>query len=507
MKFLSRSMLMVCIAVCSWSSHAAALTQDQQNLHVLNRIAFGPKSGDIQRVREMGIQRYIEEQLKPETIAMPVDLTDRLAALDVVNAPAGTVLSEFIAAREAAKDGNETDKQHLREVTNRINQQTAEARLIRAIDSPRQLEEVMVDFWFNHFNVFVGKGIDRALIASYERDAIRPYVMGSFRDLLGATAKHPAMLFYLDNWLSTADQTEKPTANGMPKKGKRGGLNENYARELMELHTLGVDDGYTQSDVTELARILTGWTFNQRELMETNRSFRFEAKRHDNGDKQWLGQRIVAQGQIEGEQALDILAQHPATAKHLAFKFAQYFVGDTPPPALVKQLAQRYLQTGGNIREVLRTLLYSQEFMAAANVSNKFKTPYQYVISAARASQIPVTNTRPLVQALNQLGMPLYGCQTPDGYKNTQDAWLNPDALTRRITFANALASGRLPLSQNPVSENMSVMQLKPAALDASILFEAIGPGMSNKTREIIFSNPDNLRAAMVLGSPDFMQR
>ncbi len=314
-----------------------------------------------------------------------------------------------------------------------------------AIESPRQLEEVMVDFWFNHFNVVAGKGLDHVLIADYERKAIRPLVLGRFRDMLGATAKHPAMLFYLDNWLSVS-----PTAQGqagIPGTRKvTAGLNENYARELMELHTLGVDGGYTQADVTTLARMLTGWSFDPRQS-KSGDTFRFFAGLHDDGDKVWLGKAVPTKGLAEGEWALDVLASHPATARHISYELAQYFVADDPPPALVDRLAQRFLATGGDIRSVLEVLFKSPEFRDLANVGAKFKTPYQYVISVVRAGGVEVNNVRPLLAAMNRMGMPLYGCQSPDGYKNTREIWLNPDALAQRVSFATGIGQGKSPLS------------------------------------------------------------
>ncbi len=470
----------------------------QQAAHVLNRLAFGPKPGDIERVTQMGVRRYIDEQLQPAALAYPAALSERLAALESVNRPAGVVVGEFAALQKQVRDEDDGARQRRRAVLTRIALEAAEARLLRAIDSPRQLEEVMVDFWYNHFNVFSGKGIDRALVASYERDAIRPYVMGSFRDLLGATAKHPAMLYYLDNFQSTAaDYRPAVFARALPNgaKGKARGLNENYARELMELHTLGVDGGYTQQDVTELARMLTGWTYDQRALVRDNQTFRFDAERHDRGVKTWLGRQVTNQGEREGEMALDVLAMHPSTAHHISFKLAQYFVQDKPPPALVEQMARTYLASRGDIRSVLRTLFGSAQFMAPEALGAKFKTPYQFVISAVRAGAAPVTNVAPLLGTMAQLGMPLYGCQTPDGYKNTQDAWLNPDALTRRITFASALASGKLPIA------------VPASALDPARLQAALGGVLSGRTLATVAASAEPLRAAMLLGSPDFMQR
>ena len=528
---------------------AATLPPDQQAIHVLNRLAFGPKPGDIERVNQMGVQRYIESQLNPETIAYPAALSARLAALETINRPAGDILGEYAQLQRQVKDEDEGAKQKRRAEIAKIALQTSEARLIRAVDSPRQLEEVMVDFWFNHFNVFSGKGIDRALIASYERDAIRPYALGNFRQMLGATAKHPAMLYYLDNYLSTsADYSPglrgKFAAKLAPNapKTKARGLNENFAREVMELHTLGVDTGYTQADVTELARMLTGWTYEPRVMARTGQTFTFDPARHDNGVKHWLGHEIPARGVAEGEYALDVLAMHPATARHLSFQLAQYFVADNPPPALVERMAKSYLDSKGEIRAVLRTLFASDEFMAADARGSKFKTPYQFVVSAARASATPLVNVQPLLGTMTQLGMPLYGCQTPDGYKNTQDAWLNPDALSRRITFATALAAGRLPLATPAAPARGAGAQAQARALaandkatsatgqamegalaeaamasaapapagpqlDAALLSATLGATISARTSAAVAANPLPLRAAMLLGSPDFMQR
>ncbi|MES2150576.1 MAG: DUF1800 domain-containing protein [Pseudomonadota bacterium] len=514
-------------------AHAASLAPDQQAAHVLNRIAFGPRPGDIERVTQMGVQRYIDGQLNPESISLPAALSERLAANQTIARGAGDIVADYAQLQRQVKDEDEGAKQMRRTEIAKIAYETAEARLVRAVDSPRQLEEVMVDFWFNHFNVFSGKGLDRALIASYERDAIRPYVLGNFRQMLGATAKHPAMLFYLDNHLSTAPGY---TPNVRPRvaallapnspKAKARGLNENYARELMELHTLGVDGGYTQKDVTELARMLTGWTYEQRAMTRSGQTFTFDPARHDNGSKLWLGHEVAGAGQAEGEYALDLLAMHPSTAHHLAFKLAQYFVQDAPPPALVDKLARSYLDSKGEIKVVLKTLFASEEFMAPAALGSKFKTPYQFVVSAARASAAPTLNVTPLLGTLNQLGMPLYGCQTPDGYKNTQEAWLNPDALSRRITFATALAGGKLALASSPPRPAVLAAAVAKAGqaglnalataapsgagapqLDAAQLAATLGATISGRTSNTVAANPEPLRAAMLLGSPDFMQR
>ena len=494
---------------------AAAVTSattEQQAAHVLNRLGFGPRPGDIDQVAAMGVRRYIDSQLDPAALPLPPALQARLDALDTVNRPAGAVLADYIAANRQARDETDASKAQRRALIERINRDTADARVLRALESPRQLDEAMVDFWFNHFNVFIGKGNDRALAASYERDAIRPYAMGNFRDLLGATARHPAMLYYLDNVQSSAP-SQKPN-------GKATGLNENYARELMELHTLGVDAGYSQQDVTELARMLTGWTYDQRRLIADNETFRFDARRHDTGTKTWLGRTVTADGQREGELALDVLAVHPATAHHISYELAQYFVQDAPPPALVERMARSWQDSHGDIRTVLRTMFYSAEFMAPAAMQAKFKTPYRYVLSAARAAATPVVNAQPLLAAMNQLGMRLYGCQTPDGYKNTESAWLNPDALSRRIAFATALAGGKLALARMPLPAPMPApdgvtMAAMPAPapapgpaapLDAARLDATLGSTISPRTRAIVAQAAAPLRASMLLGSPDFMQ-
>jgi uncharacterized protein (DUF1800 family) len=509
---------------CLPAMAAPEMTEQQRALHALNRLGYGPRPGDIDNVVALGVDRYIEAQLNLQSIRLPDELLDRLDTLKSQDMPVGELLAEYTAVNKAAKDGDDEAKRKRKETLQMIAEQTDEARLARAVYSPAQLEEVMVDFWYNHFNVFAGKGLDRALVSSYERDAIRPYVLGHFRELLGATAKHPAMLFYLDNWQSVAPGFQPPHRFGEVPKAKVNGLNENYARELMELHTLGVDGGYTQRDVTELARILTGWTFEPQKVMQGGETFTFAPRRHDFGDKEWLGKHIGGRGQQEGEWALDVLAAHPATARHISFELAQYFVNDNPPPALVEKMTRRYLDTQGDIREVLRTLFASREFWEPAQFESKFKTPYQYVVSTARASGLPVTNIRPLLRVLNQLGMPLYGCQTPDGYKNTEEAWLNPDGLTRRINFATAFASGQLPLAHNAdnpendmaggalASKKVALNSGKadgdkrPAPIDAKTLFATLGPAISGPTRDTIEQSAPGLRAAMVLGSPDFMR-
>ncbi len=516
-----RQVCLLGLAALASGRVSAQSEPDTEALHVLNRLAYGPAPGDIERVMQMGVERYIDEQLHPERLPLAPALMQQLVALDTTRLSQRELIRQFREAQQSARNDSEEGKAQRREFYQRLTLQAGEARLLRALQSPAQLHEVMVDFWFNHFNVFIGKGLDRALVENYEREAIRPYAMGRFRDLLGATAHHPAMLFYLDNWQSVAAGYEPPRAAA--PAAKASGLNENYARELMELHTLGVDGGYTQADVTELARMLTGWTFNPRPGA-TDSAFYFDARRHDNGEKQWLGRRVPGRGQAEGEDALDVLAVHSATARRIGYKLAQYFVADEPPPALVERLSRRFLDSGGDIRAVLKALFDNAEFRAPRAANAKFKTPYRYLLSVVRASGIAISNVRPLVATAYQLGMPLYGCQTPDGYKNTEVAWLNPEAITRRINFANAFASGRLPFAR-PIDDmetvgmgkaaleravdRASTARFNPAwgtpPIDADVVLRVLGSGISARTRVAVAQVDPGLRAALVLGSPDFM--
>ena len=347
----------------------------------------------------------------------------------------------------------------------RVVAELAMAKTDRAIYSERQLYEQMVDFWFNHFNVYAGKGQDRWLLTSYERDAIRPHAMGKFRDLLEATAKSPAMLFYLDNWQSVDPdawarlQEEQqmrragrgrffggpmPGANGNPnaanKKQERG-LNENYGRELMELHTLGVDGGYTQQDVINVARAFTGWSIRQ---PQRNPEFFFDARLHDDKPKEVLGQTISGGGMKDGEEVLDLLARDPHTAHHLSFEIAQHFVSDNPPAALVDRMAATYLETDGDIRAVLHTMIYSPEFWSRDAYRAKIKTPFELVVSAARAVGADVDIPLPLVQWVGRIGEPLYQCQPPTGYSSKADAWVNTGALLNRLNYTLTLASNHV---------------------------------------------------------------
>ncbi len=542
--------------------------------HVLNRLGFGPRPGDVQRVQEMGLAKYIDQQLHPDRVPNAA-LDERLAAFTTLGMSNEDLMEKYFApadmlrqqqqrrqnqqAQQAVQAGatpppppQPTPEQRMLQQ----NQQTVmnelmNAKILRAAQSERQLEEVLVDFWFNHFNVFVGKGQVRQYLTSYERDAIRPYVFGKFRDMLGATAHSPAMLFYLDNFQSSTPNPPAPQPRRDPFYGRpmpvrpappqrQGrGLNENYGRELMELHTLGVDGGYTQKDVTEVARVFTGWTIDQPRAGGT---FVFRSQMHDQDDKLVLGTKIKADGEREGEKVLDMLASHPSTARHIAFKLAQRFVSDEPPKELVDRAARRFLETKGDLREVTRTIITSKEFFAEDAYRAKIKTPLEFVVSAARATEANIVNAQPIVNALRQLGMPLYGAQPPTGYSMTADAWVNTGALLNRMNFAVQLVSGGQQLAAqrgrgaaNPQQQQRQAnrplpdpQQMRPgqlARMPLQVDLQMLAPDTTDATRDRLIQmmlageaseatrttlsraeSPQQL-VALTLGSPEFQRR
>jgi len=425
----------------------------------------------------------------------------------------------------------------------------AQAKLLRAIYSDRQLEEVMTDFWFNHFNVFINKGPDRYMITAYERDVIREHAFGKFKDLLVATAKSPAMLFYLDNWQSVGPNSDlakygpqrprqfggngrfrpfgaqRPPNQGnqQANKNRPSGLNENYAREIMELHTLGVDGGYTQKDVTELAKVLTGWSIQQ---PQRGGDFFYNARAHEPGTKHVLGHDIKEHGQDEAMEMFEILARHPSTAKFISKKLAMRFVSDNPPQSLIDRMAETFLKKDGDIREVLRTMFRSPEFWAADAYRAKVKTPLEFVASAVRASAVDVQNTLPLVQQLNKMGMPLYAMQPPTGYSMKADAWVNSSALVNRMNFALALGVGRLPgMTPNPQAILRGATPETPDGAVAIIENALLAGDVSPQTHDIIEKqlndpqiaqrrlddsnkNPNyGAIAGLIMGSPEFQRR
>jgi len=520
------------------------ITEDQKLEQVLNRLTFGPRPGDLERIRQIGPKAYIQQQLHPESIPENPALEAKLAPLETLrmlpsemvvkyppaqqiramakgNLPYPTdpetlrVVQRFIDRykaklaqgkpedaekmtddpapadlQAAARSLSPTQRQTLQQGTPQekvalfeslsanqqfdlleampkgkrqalytvaspqlrrriqllqggpqqvVNSDLAEGKLFRAVYSNRQLEEVLTDFWYNHFNVLLDKGADRYMVTTYERDVIRPHVLGNFKDLLLATAQSPAMLFYLDNAQSVAPGLDRK-ANG--KKPMRG-LNENYGRELMELHTLGVDGGYTQQDVTEVARCFTGWTIKE---LRQGGVFQFNERVHDQGEKTVLGVKIPANGGMnDGLQVLDILVHHPATARFVSKNLAIRFVSDNPPQSLVDRMAATFTSTEGDLRATMKTMFDSPEFFAPASFQTKVKSPFEMMASALRLTGADIDYGFSLIQQLNTLGEPLYRKVEPTGYSNTGSDWLNSASLLARMNFAVALTNNKVP--------------------------------------------------------------
>ena len=545
------------------------LSKEQQILHALNRLTFGPRPGDVETVRKMGLKKWIDQQLHPERVAENPEVAARLRPLESLQMSAAEIATNYPppqvlramtqgllplpadpearqraelqmqrlrARREAKEDGDVKTKaqgkggdrlqQAMRQqvmsvadpverrklIADKAPQQVLpydlnEAKLYRAIYSNRQLEEQMADFWFNHFNVYIDKGADRILTSTYERDAIRPHVFGKFRDLLEATAQSPAMLFYLDNWQSVSSELGQRDINQRAKlraKAKQArGLNENYARELMELHTLGVDGGYTQHDIIEVARCFTGWTISQ-----PNRGgeFIYNDRVHDKGEKNVLGVRIPAGGgRADAEKVLDILARHPSTARFISTKLARKFVADDPPPALIDRMAKTFHDTDGDIRAVMSTMFDSKEFFSEGAFQAKVKTPLELVVSAIRASDAQVDFAIPLSMQIAQLGEPLYRKIEPTGYSGANSEWVNSAALLARMNFALALADNRVPGSKVDATKFAD----DPAAVARLILFhEASQQTLDSIKKALAQREPTPaLVAGLMLGSPDFQRR
>jgi uncharacterized protein (DUF1800 family) len=385
--------------------------------HALNRVAYGPRPGDVRRVLAQGLAAWIDEQLNP--VADP-NVDARLSGFPTL----GYSVPQVVANANV-------DDNSLTQVQNEL----MSAKLIRAVHSRNQLQEVLVDFWFNHFNVYLPDDFLRMSTAAYERDAIRPNVLGKFKDLLRATANHVAMMFYLDNYLSTISRFDR--------SGRLiAGLNENYGRESMELHTVGVDAGYTQEHVFDAARCFTGWGIDN---VNTGGNFQYRSNNHDTGSKYVFGLTVAAGGQKDdGDRLLDYLAAHPSTARFISKKLAQRFVADDPPAALIDRCAATFQATDGDIREVLSTLFGSFEFWAEANGDGKPRTPIELVVSALRAADAQVANADTIRNLIANMGMPLYQCIPPTGYSNRGADWLNPSSHLNRMNFALDLAAGRI---------------------------------------------------------------
>lgn len=462
-------------------------------IHSINRLSFGITPQQIATIQQQGIKNYQQKQLNPPSIPESAKLNQQLSQLKTIKQHPLKLWQNFeqynrpLQGKTAATlslEDREKLQQQRNQYKSQIIREVKQAHLARAIHSSRQLETVMTDFWLNHFNVFIGKKAIAFWLADYE-SKLQENALGNFRNLLDITAHHPAMLLYLDNDLNT-------DPNSPQKQGNARGINENYARELMELHTLGVDGGYTQQDVTTLARILTGWGVDFSGKGDISNGFRFFTQRHDFTDKDFLGHSIAGSGIAEGEKALDILATHPATAHFISYKLAQYFVTDIPPDSLVNQLAKTFTNTQGNIKAVLETLFNTPEFNDPQYYNVKFQTPFQYLVSIVRASGLENPDLTKMEWMLTQLSMPLFGCEAPDGYDNTEEVWLNPDGMLRRVSFATNIARGVLS-NQKPV--------------DFSVLEATLGNDFAPKTQQVLADSPENLKAALILGSPEMMYR
>jgi uncharacterized protein (DUF1800 family) len=612
------------------------LTADEAILHALNRLAYGPRPGDVERVRQTGLAKWIDQQLNPSSIddrALEARLenyptlrmstaklideypqpkpaekqdekqaqvqaqkeqsrSDAAAAIVARDMQAGQRQSANGTAQKPAQQPQENaqakqdmdnapapmkqDEPSLNPATKgagkrdglgggdpnnvpraiaddskrppRIVAELSMAKVTRAIYSERQLQQVMDDFWYNHFNVFAGKGEDRYYLTSYERDVIQPHTFGKFKELLNASAKSPAMLFYLDNFLSADPHAAerqamqramrqqmrnsrfggpwppRPPVNPQQnaKKNERG-LNENYGRELMELHTLGVDGGYTQKDVTEVARCFTGWTI---EKPRQYADFKFDDKLHDPDPKMVLGKKIHAGGMKDGEQVIDLLVHHPSTAKFISTKLARRFVSDNPPPALIERMAQTFQSSDGDIRAVMKTMIWSPEFWSREAYHAKIKTPFELVVSAARALGTDVDTPQPLVQWVARIGEPLYQCQPPTGYSDKADTWVNTGALLNRLNYSLALAGNKMRGARTDVPSLLGLDSAgdPKAALDRAVqvfLGGQVGP-TTVETLEKQLENPQVLQAklddprkqvdlgvvaGLVLGAPEFQRR
>jgi len=589
------------------AAHGDRFTEEQRITHVLGRLGFGARPGDVERVKTIGIEKYIEQQLNPSRIADEVaegkvkhlstltmttaqlyekypqrgqirrrlqrrgeipessrDNETRQAPPDKLNAPAAMPRPEQPNGNPNAAGRNAENRRAIRDYyaengllpPQRILMELQASRILRATYSERQLQEVLVDFWTNHFNVFSGKGADRWLLVSYDRDTIRPNTVGKFHDLLVATAQSPAMLFYLDNFQSVSPNMQTAAGRGQdgggaglfgvrsrrgtrglgreqrpadgnpgvsPERGdlsqppanaqrQRRGINENYARELMELHTLGVDGGYTQKDVQEVARCFTGWTIlaprgggavgamlNERraEMLRQNAGrFFFNQRAHDEGEKIVLGHKIPAGGGInDGLRVLDILARHPATAKFIATKLTRYFVSDTPPAALVDRVAAAFTKSDGDIRETLRAIFFSPEFNSAAAYRAKVKRPFELAISSLRTLGAETTGGPQLHQWIARMGEPLYGFQTPNGYSDSAESWVNTGGLLERLNFGLVLASNRIPGTRVDLRRfaGRTAADSSPDKVKVMDRFLEIivGGNVSSKTRELLLAQLD----------------
>ncbi|HEX6043347.1 MAG TPA: DUF1800 domain-containing protein [Pyrinomonadaceae bacterium] len=538
-------------------SKTRGLSDEQRIVHVLNRLGFGARPGDVERVKAMGVEAYVNQQLNPEKIADTVaeNKIKDLAVLNMTTAELyekypqpGQLVRQLQQRGMLPKEIAEGDEKNPREnpeyrkviqdyyrenglqQPQRIVAELQTSRILRAVYSERQLQEVMVDFWTNHFNVFAGKGADRWLLPSYDRDTIRPHALSKFSELLEATAQSPAMLFYLDNFQSVSPRNNDrggPMMQRLQQQRPRRGINENYARELMELHTLGVDGGYTQKDVQEVARCFTGWTIFQprgganaaaanplrgEAARRTPGTFFFNPRTHDDGEKIVLGHKIPAGGGInDGLKVLDILAHHPSTAKFIATKLVRHFVSDTPPPALVDRVAAVFTKTDGDIRETLKAIFLSNEFNSPEAYRAKIKRPFELVISAIRTLGADTNGGPGTHQWIARMGEPLYGFQTPNGYSDAAESWVNTGGLLERMNFGLALAANRVQGTRVDLARVAGSNTDKSKMIDESVKTILAGE-LSAATRETLMkqldpADPVAKLVGLILGTPEFQRQ
>jgi uncharacterized protein (DUF1800 family) len=531
------------------AQQAAVLTPRDSALHALNRLAYGPRPGEVDRVAAEGVMHWIDRQLVPRKIDDGV-LARRERDFRILDYDRGDLAGMYAEVQRERRErkatanaGADTTVDIPQErAARRLAGQFQELAVTRAALSERQLYEVMVDFWTNHFNVYAGKGADRFLTPDYIEHTIRPNAMGTFADLLIATAESPAMLFYLDNWESVAPGSLPPAAmrvRARPFFGRRPGrfsfpprdpaeqdsmrqralqrapqgINENYARELLELHTLGVDGGYTQQDVIEVARIFTGWSIKR---PQQGGDFEFHDWAHDTREKQVLGIRFEGgHGQDEGVRLLKLLANMPATMHHVSWKLCQRFVSDDPPDGCVDDAVAAWKRSNGDIREVLRAIVSSPDFWAPQNVRAKVKTPLEFVVSAVRAMAAEPDTTPRLAQVVARLGQPLYLHVAPDGYPEMEAAWVNSGALLDRMNAGVALAAGRLP-GATPVSDSLIGAAASPDELIAIVDRDILDGTMSEHTKQVIKRQVADigdrrqaraLAIGLALGGPEFQRQ
>jgi uncharacterized protein (DUF1800 family) len=470
------------------------LSQQQKVIHFLNRTSFGPTGAAVERANRLGLRAYLDEQLRPSTLADNL-LEEKLAGLKTMRLSSRELIDLYPPPQAVRRQANQQAMTRPEmQLPRMIIVELQQARLLRSIYSQRQLFEVMVDFWSNHFNIFSAKGADRWLTTAYDRDTIRPHALGKFRDLLLATAQSPAMLFYLDNWLSASP--DSPGAKFGGQNNRRRGLNENYARELMELHTLGVDGGYSQKDVVEVARCFTGWTMRQ---LRGEGGFYFEPRIHDNNDKIVMGTLIPASGGIEdGKKVIDLLARHPATARFIAQKLARRFIADNPPASIVDKAAETFRQSEGEISSVLRTIIDSTEFFAPENYQAKIKKPLEFVASALRAVSAETQVTHQLFRYVGRMGEPLFLAQPPTGYSDVARSWISPDMLLTRMNFVADLVGNRLPGTRIAAE----------ALRDKETFLRLVAPdGVSAETRAAIAEREGGEAIAIAMAAPEFQRR